>query len=380
VFVGAILVVGPNASISGRDSGLSDSHENLAGHPLASIEVLGQSLLQRTISRLHGDGIRDVAIISDRSLSSLIHSQLPGNTDLILVNRPTDVWSAAQRTFAEFAENGAESVLLIRLGAYVEFDLEQLLDFHREQSQPVTPFCDQQGPLDYWVLSASPDVAGCETIQGGGVVGEAGGTPFQITGYVNRMISPRDLRKLAVDSFLGRCQIKPSGIHLKPGIWVDDGAQVHRRARIVAPAYIGRNVKVQANALVTRCSNLERGCEVGYGTVVEDASILRDTCLGTGLDVTHAVVWGRNLINLRYDVALEINDPKLVSGPTIVRPRPLHPIDQVAPVVSDVPAVDAAPAADISEVDLNLNAGGLRDAAKDAKPAFVSPRRNAWAG
>ena len=91
---------------------------------------------------------------------------------------------------------------------------------------------------------------------------------------------------------------------------------MHRRARIVAPAYIGRNVKVQANALVTRCSNLERGCEVGYGTVVEDASILRDTCLGTGLDVTHAVVWGRNLINLRHDVALEINDPKLVSGPT----------------------------------------------------------------
>ena len=179
--------------------------------------MLGQSLLQRTILRLHGDGFRDIAVISDRSLSSLIHSQLPGNTDLILVNRPTDVWSAAQRTFAEFAENGAESVLLIRLGAYVEFDLERVLNFHLEQSQPVTPLCDQQGPLDYWVLSASPDVAGYQTIQGGGAVGETGGTPFQITGYVNRMISPRDLRKLAVDSFLGRCQIKPSGIHLKPG-------------------------------------------------------------------------------------------------------------------------------------------------------------------
>ena len=380
MFVGAILVVGPNASTSGRDSGLSDSHENLAGHPLASIEVLGQSLLQRTVSKLHGDGFRDIAVISDRSLSTLIHSQLPGSTDLILVNRPTDIWSAAQRTFAEFVENGAESVLLVRLGAYVEFDLEQVLNFHREQSQPVTPLCDQQGPLDYWVLSSSPDVTDGETIRAGGMVGDGSETPFQVTGYVNRMVSARDLRRLAVDSFMGRCQIKPSGIHLKPGIWVDDGAQVHRRARIVAPAYIGRNVKVQADALVTRCSNLERGCEVGYGTVVEDASILRDTCLGTGLDVTHAVVWGRNLVNLRHDVALEINDPKLVSGPTIVRPRPLHPIDPAAPVVSDAPEADAAPAVDVSEVDLNLNADGLRETAKDAKPAFVSPRRNAWAG
>jgi hypothetical protein len=138
-------------------------------------------------------------------------------------------------------------------------------------------------------------------------------------------------------------------------------------------------VKVQANALITRCSNLERGCEVGYGTVVEDASILRDTCLGTGLDVTHAVVWGRNLLNLRHNVALEINDPKLLSGPTIVRPRPLHPIAPTAPAVGDTPTADA-PAVDVSEVDLNVNADGLRDVVQDAKPAFVSPRRNAWAG
>ncbi len=379
MLVGAILVVGTDASTSGRDSGLSDSHENLAGHPLASIEVLGQSLLQRTVSRLHADGFRDIAVISERSLSTLIHSQLPGNTDLILVNRPTDVWSAAQRTFAEFAENGVESVLLIRLGACVEFDLQQLLNFHREQNQPVTPLYDRDGPLDYWILSAFPDPASFETIQAGDAADEAGGTPFQVTGYVNRMVRARDLRRLVVDSFLGRCQIKPSGIHLKPGIWVDEGAQVHRRARIVAPAYIGRNVKVQANALVTRCSNLERGCEVGYGTVVEDASILRDTCLGTGLDVTHAVVWGRNLLNLRHDVALEINDPKLLSGPTIVRPRPLHPIAPTAPAVSDTPAADA-PAVEVSEVDLNVNADGLRDVVQDAKPAFVSPRRNAWAG
>ena len=137
-------------------------------------------------------------------------------------------------------------------------------------------------------------------------------------------------------------------------------------------------MKVQANALVTRCSNLERGCEVGYGTVVEDASILRDTCLGTGLDVTHAVVWGRNLLNLRHDVALEINDPIFCVPPSsapglCIRSLRLH--QRLA--IHRRPMLQAV---EVSEVDLNVNADGLRDVVQDAKPGFVSPRRNAWAG
>jgi NDP-sugar pyrophosphorylase family protein len=367
VLVGAILMVGPNASAGGRDSGFSDSHESLGGDPIASIEVLGQSLLERSISRLQRDGIRDIAVLADRSLSTLIRSQLTRNTDTVLVNSPANLWSAAQRKFDECVERGVDLIVLMRLGAYVEFDLGQLLQFHHEQGQQITPVYDGRGPLDYWVLNTSWGEGSTECV--GAKIGDASnGSPFRTGGYVNRLVDARDLRHLVVDSFLGRCEIRPNGVQLKPGIWVDEGAQVHRRARIVAPAYIGRGVKVRSDALITRCSSLERGCEVGYGTVVEDASVLVDTCLGTGLDVTHAVVCGRNLLNLRHGAALEINDPKLLSRRTDVHRQFLYP---------DVrsQAQPSEPAA----ANINEDASELRAAIHDAKPALIPSRRNAWA-
>jgi NDP-sugar pyrophosphorylase family protein len=89
-------------------------------------------------------------------------------------------------------------------------------------------------------------------------------------------------------------------------------AHVHREARVVAPAYIGRRAKVNAAGLVTRSSSLERDCEVGEATVVEDASILADTHLGRWLDVSHAVVDGNTFVDLRSEVAVEIADGALV--------------------------------------------------------------------
>jgi UDP-3-O-[3-hydroxymyristoyl] glucosamine N-acyltransferase len=62
------------------------------------------------------------------------------------------------------------------------------------------------------------------------------------------------------------------GREIKPRVWVDDGAQLHRRARVVAPAYIGRASSVREDTLITRFSNVESFCEVDYGTAIEDDS------------------------------------------------------------------------------------------------------------
>ena len=106
--------------------------------------------------------------------------------------------------------------------------------------------------------------------------------------------------------------MRPSGQELRPGIWVDEGAEIDRRARIVAPAYIGRNSKVRADALVTRCSSIERDCCIDFGTIVEDSSILANTRLGIWLDVRHAVASGDKLMSLKHDVLLEIADPNVM--------------------------------------------------------------------
>ena len=84
---------------------------------------------------------------------------------------------------------------------------------------------------------------------------------------------------------------------------------MERSARIVAPAFIGRNCKVGDQCLITRGSNIESNSEVDYGTVVEDSSVLSNTYVGIGLDLSHSIVDGDNLLNLQHEVTLKITDP-----------------------------------------------------------------------
>ena len=127
--------------------------------------------------------------------------------------------------------------------------------------------------------------------------------------YANRLQSPRDFRRLVLDAFQGRCNLRPQGREVKPGVWICEGAQIERSARLVAPAFIGRNVQISDECLITRGSNVESNSIVDYGTVVEDSSILSNTYVGIGLDLSHSIVIGRSLLNLQHNVNLEITDP-----------------------------------------------------------------------
>jgi len=84
---------------------------------------------------------------------------------------------------------------------------------------------------------------------------------------------------------------------------------VERGARIVAPAFIGRDSKIADQCLITRCSNVESNSHVDYGTVIEDSSILSNTYVGIGLDLSHSIVDGDSLLNLQHGVMLKISDP-----------------------------------------------------------------------
>jgi len=127
--------------------------------------------------------------------------------------------------------------------------------------------------------------------------------------YVNRLESPRDLRRLVLDGFQSRCLLRPEGVETRPGIWICEGAQIERSARLVAPAFIGRNVQISDECLITRGSNVESSSHIDFGTAVENSSILANSYVGIGLDLTHSIVDGRNLFNLQHNVSLEITDP-----------------------------------------------------------------------
>jgi hypothetical protein len=61
---------------------------------------------------------------------------------------------------------------------------------------------------------------------------------------------------------------------------------------------------------------------VDYGTVVEDSSVLSNTYVGIGLDLSHSMVEGNNLLNLQHEVVLKISDPVVLRPISGSRVRP----------------------------------------------------------
>ncbi len=328
MLAGAIVVVAPlPPGFDGRASAAGGKPaRTVAGIPIPCLEALGQSPLERLIGRLLRGGVQPVVVIAERSVPPLT----PRPEFTFVKFRPVlhalDAWSSAEQIYGEYANSGVEVVLLLRLGAYVEVNPAELLRRHRDNAGGVTRIYDGHGPLDVWCMDIARAAPRGSALRAAMSAASARPrAPYLARGYVNDLNDAHDFRRLVVDALLSRCALRPGGREIRPGVWVEETAQVHRRARVVAPAYIGSHARVRAASLITRFSNLERGCQVDCGTVVEDASILPGTYLGPGLDVSHAVVCGSHLVDLRRNVALEINDGKLIAGAPLahhaVRPR-----------------------------------------------------------
>jgi len=310
-------LAGPTVWGRNDDTAATETLEKLAGIPIACLELLGQSALQRTVQYLRHAGAEAISLIAKDNVSHLVAVAVGQLAKVIPVQRSADTWAAAQHVFSDFVKNGFKTVLLVRLGPFVEFDFVDLIQFHRAASQPVTRISDAHGPLDFWVLDAvrcSKAEMRLDRIADTKCADHI--ASYIYPRYVIRLADASDLRQFVVDAFLSRCSARPLGTEIRPGVWVDDSAQIDRRARIVAPAYVGPGTRIRASALITRFSNVERDCDIDYGTVVESSSILANTYLGTWLDVSHSVVSGSKLSHLLRNVTIEIKDPRLIARTT----------------------------------------------------------------
>lgn len=318
IVTGAVLIVGPvkeaAADFAARLSRPAlEPPEMLAGVPLSCVEILGRSMLARTLEWLRIAQVEPVTLLAVESIANLLGELPSRGIEAFFTGRPEDLWLLARQKVSEYFANGIPTVLLARLGAYVEFDLADILQFHKDRGSSLCRAFDGEGPLDFWVLGREVVDAMANGTSGPPDREKLPVHSYVRCQYVNRLRNAREMRQFAVDCLHSRCSIRPGGTEVKPGVWVDDGAHLHRKARVVPPAYIGRRTKVQASALITRSSSLERDCEVDGGTVVEDACILANTYLGRWLDVTHAVVDGSKFVDLRSNVAVEIADGAFVS-------------------------------------------------------------------
>lgn len=265
----------------------------------ACVDVLGQSILGRVASDLKRGGIDSVF-----AFTTLAAQVTADNIDGPSVQ--SDGWRAAGIRLNHCTEEGFDTLLIADCRTYAEFDLADMVRFHREQGEPVSRAYAPDGPVDLWMIDPSR-FNERENLHA--AIRAANPACYELRGYVNRMRDARAFRRLILDSFSSRSRLRPRGTETRPGVWVADNAEVGHNARIVPPAFIGRGVRIAAECLITRGSNVECGSHIDFGTAVEDSSILPNTYLGIGLDLSHSVVDGKNLWNLQHNIALEITDP-----------------------------------------------------------------------
>lgn len=289
--LGAIIITDDQCRAMQGDTSLSGTGSELI--PWAAVEVLGKAPVARLADALW-EVCDLVSVIARPTVSHLKAESESVASDLV------------DECFGEYRRKGCDAVLIARCGAYWELDIAAMLAFHQEQGLEGTRAFVDDGPLDVWIVDPSVVATYAWVFSSGA---DARLAVYRSRAYANRLQSERDFRRLVLDGFQSHCRLHPEGAEVKPGIWVCEGAQIERSARIVAPAFIGRNVQISDDCLITRGSNVESNSYIDFGTAVESSSILPNTYVGIGLDLSHSIVAGRYLFNLQHNVSLQITDP-----------------------------------------------------------------------
>lgn len=299
--------------------------ERFAGRPLGLLDVLGQPLVERVAARLRNFGAEKITILSEREPFAP-HFGYPNGIAALHWQHISDdgLWRACEQVFNDNAHEGAEIILVWRLGAYAEVNLEDLVQFHLDSKNRVTPVMDESGWLGIFAISASRrnDAAFLFRHQLEKCRIEC--HDYRFAGYRNRLSNAGEFRQLTRDALFRDNSILPAGSEIRPGVWAGPGARIEKGARIVAPAYLGARSRVRAAAVITRASSVERYAEVDCGTVVEDSTVLPFTCLGAGLDLAQSIAGFGRIAHLPRKVEVEIADPRLLAM------RPVSPARRAA--------------------------------------------------
>src|SRR5215472_14347717 len=210
--------------------------------PPALLEVAGKTALERTVERLRRFCIQPITVISD-SASSPSANPNDGNGPIYVNSIRERFWRAAESSFNDLIQEGAELVVLLNLGSYAEIDFEKMVQFHLDQHARVTQACHEAKALEVFCISASRRNDAASLFRSQLTRCRIESLLFAHTGYTNLLKDARDLRQFAIDILTLKTETRPSGNEIRPGVWVEQGALVEKGARLVAPAFIGASAK-----------------------------------------------------------------------------------------------------------------------------------------
>lgn len=284
-----------SSQVSGISNGTSYAH----------FDVLGQSLLDREISKLEHFGVLRHAVIAEASSTQFLPSRnsTSGNS--------VETW---ERAVAHQIAEGVDHLLLVRTSTYTDLDYFQFLQFHLESRSAITRAYAADGALDIALLDTSRVANVGESYRKALSALIPEHRRYTYRGYVNRLGRPQDFYQLVDDGLRKKCGLRPQGTETQPWVWQGAGSEVDDSAVIIGPAFIGARSRIGACCTVDAGSSIERDCEVDCGTVIEESWVMQDTYLGVALDVRHSIVGQDTLFNLDRNVEVKIGDRNLIGA------------------------------------------------------------------
>ncbi len=321
--VGAILVLGGlidnDVSQSSAPYYFPQAMPSFFGAPAAMLDLLGEPIVYRIIESLRKSGVGPIFLITDDDFANHVALRDIARWRIHVRNSPREgLRTATQAALTTCREIGSHSAIVMQASKYVELNVAEMLRFHRANSQPVTFVRDCSGPLGIALVGSESTE---RLVLPDWRAPQSSPLEYMHRQYANRLSTPHDLRRLAQDALLQRCSIQPNGRDVRPGVWVSPSARLHPRARVVGPAYIGAHTRLRSGVVITRYTSIEHHCEVDRGSVVENATILPHTYLGSSLDIAHSIVNGNVMVDVRRAVEVEIGDRSLIGSTSPLRGR-----------------------------------------------------------
>ena len=215
-----------------------------------------------------------------------------------------------------------DSFLVISGDALTDFDLTELIEFHKEKGALVTvcltrvpnplefgiTIVDDEGRVERFLEKPTWGQVFSDTVNTGIYVMEPEvfnyveadvpvdwsgdvfpqlmkeGKPiygFVAEGYWEDVGTHESYVKAQADVLEGKVDVDIDGFEISPGVWVAEGAEVHPDAVLRGPLYIGDYAKVEAGAEIREHSVIGSNVVVKTGAFLHKAVIARQRVRGT---------------------------------------------------------------------------------------------------
>jgi mannose-1-phosphate guanylyltransferase len=107
---------------------------------------------------------------------------------------------------------------------------------------------------------------------------------------------PQDYLKLHRDVLMGKAMARFPGKSIADDVWVEEGCDIHRSAKIIGPVVVGKRCTIEQGVRVSGPAVLGDGCSVGQGATIDEAVLWHGVTLGGDATVRNSVIGSESVV------------------------------------------------------------------------------------